>query len=96
MKISEVTSAYILGFIKTENDEQARNDLRLIMPAAKSYLKGYTKLDDQELDRHDDITLAYIALCQHMYDNRTFAVDCKEANRVIESIIGMHDCNLVG
>ncbi|MBR5306075.1 MAG: phage gp6-like head-tail connector protein [Oscillospiraceae bacterium] len=96
MKISEVTSAYILGFIRAENDEQARKDLRLIMPAAKSYLRSYTKLNDQELDRHDDITLAYIALCQHMYDNRTFAVDCKEANRVIESIIGLHDCNLVG
>ena len=58
--------------------------------------ESYIKFEDVQLDDHEDITVAYIALCQHMYDNRTFAVDCKEANRVIESILGLHDHNLVG
>ena len=94
--ISELTADKILGFIREEADEQTRAEMELIMPAAKSYISRYTKISEEEMDRHEDITIAYLALCQHMYDNRTFAVDCKEANRVIESIIGLHDHNLVG
>ena len=94
--ISELTADKILGFIREEADEQAKEEMELIMPAAKSYISRYTKISEEELDRNEDITIAYLALCQHMYDNRTFAVDCKEANKVIESIIGLHDHNLVG
>ena len=94
--ISELTADKILGFIREEADEQAKEEMELIMPAAKSYISRYTKISEEEMDRHEDITIAYLALCQHMYDNRTFAVDCKEANKVIESIIGLHDHNLVG
>lgn len=94
--ISELTADKILGFIREESDEQTRAEMDLIMPAAKSYISRYTKISEEEMDKYEDITIAYLALCQHMYDNRTFAVDCKEANRVIESIIGLHDCNLVG
>ena len=96
MKISELTADKILGFIREETDEQTKAEMELIMPAAKAYVKSYTKLEEAALDEHEDMTIAYIALCQHMYDNRTFAVDCKEANRVVESILGLYDHNLVG
>lgn len=96
MKISEITAADILDFIRAENDMQSLKEMNLIMPAAKAYIKSYLKVDDSSLDSHEDLTIAYMVLCQHMYDNRTFAVDCKEANRVIESILGLHDKNLVG
>ena len=94
--ISELKSEDILGFIKVEADEQARKDIAMIMPAAVAHICDYTSLTTEELDKHEDITIAFLALCQHMYDNRTFAVDCKEANKVIESILGLHDHNLVG
>lgn len=96
MKISELTADEVLGFIKVEKDEQADKDMALIMPAAKAHISSYTKLSAEKLDSYEDITIAYIALCQHMYDNRTFALDSKEANRVVESILGLHDHNLVG
>jgi len=96
MKISELTADEVLGFIKVEKDEQSDKDMAVIMPAAKSYISRYTKLSEEELDECEDITIAYIALCQHMYDNRTFALDSKEINRVVESILGLHDHNLVG
>ena len=96
MKISELTNMDILGFIKAEVDEDSKKEMELIMPAAKVYICDYTSLKTEEQDNHEDITIAYIALCQHMYDNRTFALDSKEVNRVIESILGLHDHNLVG
>ena len=96
MKISELTAEKIFDFIREEADEQAKADMDIIMPAAKAYICSYTKLSAAELDHHEDVTIAYLALCQHMYDNRTFAVDCKEANRVVENILGLHDQNLVG
>ena len=96
MKISEVTAVDVLNFIKTEQDKQSYAEMDLIMPAAKAYIASYTKLTAEELDEHEDMTIAYMVLCQHMFDNRTFAVDCKEANRLIENILGLHDCNLVG
>ena len=96
MKISELTADEVLGFIKTEVDEDSKKEMALIMPAAKAYICGYTKLEAEDLDNHEDITIAYTALCQHMYDNRTFVLDSEEVNRVVESILGLHDHNLVG
>ena len=96
MKINELTADDILAYIKVEKDEQSAKEIALIMPAAKAHICSYTGMKAETLDEHEDITIAYLALCQHMFDNRTFAVDCKEVNRVVESIIGLHDVNLVG
>ena len=96
MKISELTAEDILAFIRVEKDSQSEKDMTLIMPAAKAAICSYTKLKAEDLDNYEDMTIAYIALCQYMFDNRAFAVDCKEINRVVESILGLHDNNLVG
>ena len=96
MKMSELTPEIVLRFIKVEEDEDTIKDMELILPAAKAYISDTIGLTAEEIDRREDITLAAVVLCQHMHDNRTFVVDSKEANRVIENILGLHDHNLVG
>ena len=70
MKISEVPDRIIL-----KNCNAYEEDIDLIevyKDAAKSYIKNYTGLSDEELDKYDDLTTAYLCIISDMYDNRTF------------------------
>ena len=49
----------------------------------------------QQLDQHDDITIAVLALISDMYDNRSVSVKETGVNRIVESILGMHSVNLL-
>lgn len=101
MKISEVTGDIILDFIKADKDEQNQKDMQIMMSAAKSYIQSYTGIlaenkAGESLDDYEDLTIAYMVICQDMFDNRSFTVDSKEVNRVIDSIMSIHSRNLVG
>lgn len=63
--------------------------------AAVNYCIGYTGLSVDELDEHEDITIAVLTLISDMWDNRSMTVDRANVNRVIDTILGMHCVNLV-
>ena len=91
MKISEVPDRIIL-----KNCNAYEEDIDLIevyKDAAKSYIKNYTGLSDEELDKYDDLTTAYLCIISDMYDNRTFTVDSDKNNRMLQSIMDMHCIN---
>lgn len=93
MKISEVQDRIIL-----KNCNAYEEDIDLIeiyKDAAKSYIKNYTGLSDEELDKYDDLTTAYLCIISDMYDNRTFTVDSDKNNRMLQSIMDMHCINLL-
>ena len=58
MKLSEVTSAKIKAFCGVSDDEDGM--LEICAGAAKSYIKGYTGLDDAKIDEYEDITVALV------------------------------------
>ena len=43
----------------------------------------------------EDLTLAYLVLCQDLYDQRTAQTDTAAVNRTLDTILGMHARNLV-
>ena len=73
-------------------------DLTLIQAmqdAAVSYCAGQTGLTKEEMDEHEDITIAVLTLISDMWDNRSMSIDRSNINRVIDTILGMHCINLL-
>jgi len=102
MKISEITIANVADFIRLESGDYATVTLTAIMDAAKQYIVDYTGIPATStditidtLDNHPDFYIAYMVLCQDMYDTRTMYVDKSSANKVVETILGMHCTNLL-
>lgn len=99
MRISNVSAADVAEYLRLDDDAYDEL-LEPIMDAAKAYIKDETALSDEELDEHEDLAIAYLVLCQDMYDNRTYT-DTESgnsgphANLVVSSILGHHRSNLV-
>lgn len=73
-------------------------DLKLIkamQDAAVSYCVGQTGLAEEDLNDHEDITIAVLTLISDMWDNRSMSIDRSNVNRVVDTIIGMHCINLL-
>lgn len=100
MRISEITEADVAGFLRLEDGDYDSGQVAAIMPAAEAYISSYTGIpaiaeEGETLDDHEDLWLAYMALCQDMYDNRSFAVEKDKVNPVVDAILGMHTRNLL-
>ena len=94
MKVSEVTIDDLKEYANVEHDYDD-NIFNNILLAAKSYIKGYTGLNDEQIDNKEDLTIALMVLCNERYDNRVFSVENNKANTVITNILDMHSVNLL-
>lgn len=98
MKVSEIEVNDVIRYIKEEPSnltEKEIQDINNNLTSAKSFIKSYTGLKDEDVDKHEDFYIVVMVLCQDMYDNRTMYADNKNLNRVVETILGMHCVNLV-
>lgn len=100
MKISEITMEDVEKYLRLEAVDYDEAEMDAIMAAAKSYIERYTgipatDLNGETLDDYPDFWLAYMVLCQDMYDNRSFSVESGNVNRVVESVLDMHRRNLL-
>lgn len=100
MKISEVTMGDVVSFLKLEEGDYKPEEVEAILVAAKQYIVDYTGIpqigDGETLDDHPDFYTALMVLCQDMHDNRSYTTEVKYgANRVVDSILGMHARNLL-
>lgn len=94
MKVSELTEQDVIQYARMENAEEDIAPAALL-EAAKAYVRSYTGLTDEEIDRHEEISIAVLALCSDMCDNRQLAAENDKVNRVVETILGMHAVNLI-
>lgn len=98
MKVSELTRNVVAEhcrIIPEDLTEIELSHLDALQAAAVSYCCGYTGLTEEELDAHEDITIAVLTLISDMYDNRQRYVDKSNLNRTVETILGMHSVNLL-
>ena len=108
MKISEVTTAevkkYALPFESSTDEDWL---FTIALPAAKAYIVSQTGLPLVTVadvvtgikppctDDYEDLTIALLAVAADMYNNRSTIVDKNNVNKVIESIVGSHQFNLL-
>ena len=98
MRVSEIAIEDICSQIREEAEYLTEDDkihLNMLNKAAVEYVKGYTGLNNDEIDEHEDITIAVLVLISDMYDNRQMYVDKSNVNRVVDSILGMYCTNLL-
>lgn len=95
MKVSELTSAEVTAFLHLDGIEPEISPDALLS-AARAFVRSYTRMTDEEIDEHDDISAAVLVLCSDMYDNRQLTVASDKVNNVVTSILNMHQRTLVG
>lgn len=95
-KISDITYSDIADYIRLSDiSEDEQNYLTTLINISKSYILNYTGIDEDNLDNYADLIIVVFVLCQDMYDNRTMYVDNSNLNKVVETILGMHQRNLL-
>ena len=97
MKLLEVDTATAGMYCNVPDyDEDGRKRLEtVVMPAAKARLESYTGMKLAELNEHEEVTVAYLALCSFLYDNRSMVVENDRENEVLDSFLAAYRVNLL-
>ena len=95
-KISEITYQDVAEYIRlSEVTQDDQNALTNLINISKDYISKYTGVAVENLDNYNDMVIVVFILCQDMWDNRTMYVDNTNLNKVVETILGMHQINLL-
>lgn len=95
-KVSEITYEDVAEYIRiSEVTDDDQNTLNNLIGIAKTFILQYTGIAEDALDNYQDFVIVVFVLCQDMWDNRTLYVDKDNLNYVIETILGMHQVNLL-
>lgn len=94
-KVSEITVEDLKSYLRISDDlsEDDKKFLETILNSSINYIKNNIGIDD--VDKYSDLVIVVFVLCQDMYDNRTLYVDKNNVNKVVSSILGQHDNNLL-
>lgn len=92
MKISELQNNQIKEFCGIDDDSSL---IELYKSAALKFIIGYTGLTSEELDEHEDLTLAYLVLINDMSYNRDLTVNKDTLNPTVDTILGLYSRNHV-
>ena len=92
MKLSEISVEYARDYCGV-SDESENERIQTCMSAAKAFILGYTGLETDTADEHDDITAAYLVLINEMYTNRDYTVDSSARNPFVRQVLSMHSVN---
>ena len=87
MKFSEIdfdfVSKYLVGI--TDEDEF---EVEVYMEAAKSFVRTYTGLTEEELDENQYFVMPTLMLISHFYENKTVELQGKKT-RIYDSILNL-------
>lgn len=95
--ISEITYQDLADYLRICDTLTADdiNTLNTLLTVAKAYVTQYTGQKIADLNTMQDVIIVILILVQDMWDNRTMYVDSKDSNRVVESILNLHQVNLL-
>lgn len=99
-KVSDITVKCVADYLRLDEVAESENDtlnmlISMLIFIATSFIKSYTGLDDDGVDKYPEFVIVVLILCQDMWDNRTMYVDSKELNNTVQSILAMHSINLL-
>lgn len=96
-KVSDITAADLAEYIRIpEVTPSDTTFLNTLLQVAIDYILKYTGIADAAtLDNYADMVIVVFVLCQDMYDTRSMYVNSNNVNKVVETILGMHQINLL-
>lgn len=91
MKLSEIPLAVVKDYCGISDGDSDNILEKAVMPSAKAFIRGYTGLSDDEIDKHEDITTAFLVLVYDMYTQRDYILSYqKQVNPCVETILNMY------
>lgn len=92
MIISDVTLDMVKNYLRVDDDT---DDVLLtaIMSASKKYISSY--IGDEDVDKYEDLTIAYMCLIADMYDVREWKTNVANNNNTVTTILGFHCGNFL-
>lgn len=97
-KVSEIKLKNILNFLhitETEITDEEKFFLTTAINIARSFIKGYTGVEDADMDKYTDFIIAVYILVSDMNENRTLVVDKNTINWTVKTILDLHSVNLL-
>lgn len=95
-KVSDLTYTDLADYLRiTELTADDENTLNNLLEIAKTYIMQWTGRTREQLDDYQDFIIVVLVLVQDMWDNRALYVDKSNLNHVVESILGLHQVNLL-
>ena len=94
MRISDVTNEIIkdhCGISESDSDGL----ISVYKAAAIAQIAAHTALSAEELDEHEDITYAFLALVCEMFNTRQMTVEIDRLNPMAAQILDSHRRNLL-
>lgn len=95
-KVSDIKAADLAEYLRlTDPTTSDLNTLSSLQGVAETYITQYTGKTLEQLDDYQDTVIAVMVLVQDMWDNRTMYVDSTNVNKVVDSILNLHQVNLL-
>lgn len=69
--------------------------MEVFKTAAIKYCANFTGLTEEELDKHEDITIAVLCLISDMYENRGTTSTVSNTNKTVDTILSFHCKNFI-
>lgn len=93
---SQISVDDVIEYLRiTEITEQQRSLLSTMLSSAKSYVLHYTGRVLEKADTIPEFTIAVYAIVSDMYDKRSYQVDEKSSNKIVDSILDSRSVNLL-
>ncbi len=94
MKISEITPEIVRDYCGINDNDSDEIIEKVLMPAAKKFITGYTGLSEIEISQHDDLTTAFMVLINDMYTQRDYTLNInKQVNPCVRTILSLYSVN---
>ena len=95
-KVSSITENDIADYLRLSDPSlKDLNFIKQSIAVAKEYIISTTGIEEKELDKYPSFISVVYVLCADMYDSRSLYVDKTNLNKLVESILGLHDRNLL-
>lgn len=95
-KVSSITENDIADYLRlSDPSSKDSNFIKQSIAVAKEYIISTTGIEEKELDKYPSFISVVYVLCADMYDSRSLYVDKTNLNKLVESILGLHDRNLL-
>lgn len=97
MKLSDLTVGVCAKYIGVDVSDVEGLSLieSVFLPAAKGRVEAYTGQTLAQLEPYEEVTVAVLALCSFLYDNRSMTSDTDKQNEVVAGFLDAYRANLI-
>ena len=81
-------------YLRIDGDDE-NNLIQMCLDCAKSYVKDYTGLSDDEIAENKTLDMATLALIADMYELRQATISGLQQNPFVEYVLNMYQRNLL-